>query len=155
MEWGYAEAARGPLNWGSLTDADGSLAYPACRSCRACLQSPIDVTRSPRREDVTSGALRDVVRPPGKPVELAVAQKHGTPNFTAVDGSSLDAAGGIVADGVAYRFASLHFHTPAENTVDGVAYPMEMHMVGTGARTARTVSSTRWLTRSDERDPLG
>jgi carbonic anhydrase len=32
-----------------------------------------------------------------------------------------------------YRLAQFHFHTPSEHTVDGVRYPMEMHLVHTDA----------------------
>lgn len=32
-------------------------------------------------------------------------------------------------DGLAYELKQLHFHTPAEHLVDGITYPMEMHMV--------------------------
>lgn len=126
VEWGYAESSNGPLAWGSLKDSDGRLAYPAC-GCQSCAQSPIDLSStaaSPRR-----GSLGDNLVRPKKPLVLSVEQKHGTPNFTAVDTSDVDACGAVVADGVTYRFVSLHFHTPAENTVDGVAHPMEMHLV--------------------------
>jgi hypothetical protein len=75
------------------------------------------------------GTLADNLVKSKRPVVLSVAQKHGVPNFTCADTSDVDACGAVVADGVTYRFASLHFHTPAENTVDGVAYPMEMHLV--------------------------
>ncbi|MBT8466080.1 MAG: carbonic anhydrase family protein [Deltaproteobacteria bacterium] len=32
-------------------------------------------------------------------------------------------------DGKVYEFRQLHFHTPAEHLIDGVTYPMEMHLV--------------------------
>lgn len=32
-------------------------------------------------------------------------------------------------DGNDYEFLQLHFHTPSEHLVDGVTYPMEMHLV--------------------------
>lgn len=32
-------------------------------------------------------------------------------------------------DGHVYEFMQLHFHTPAEHLIDGVTYPMEMHLV--------------------------
>ena len=35
----------------------------------------------------------------------------------------------ITADGNTYEFKQLHFHTPSEHLVDGVTYPMEMHVV--------------------------
>lgn len=128
-EWGYAESSNGPLAWGSLKDSDGRLAYPAC-GCQSCAQSPIQLSStaaSPAEARV--GSLGDTLVRPEKPLVLSVAQKHGTPNFTAVGTSDVGACGALVADGVTYRFVSLHFHTPAENIVDGVAHPMEMHLV--------------------------
>ncbi len=32
-------------------------------------------------------------------------------------------------DGNSYEFMQLHFHTPSEHLVDGITYPMEMHLV--------------------------
>lgn len=118
-EWGYADSSNGPLAWGSLKNPDGSLAYPAC-GCAACAQSPVDLTSQPGTPS-REGSLGDAVIPPKKPVTLSVAQKHGTPNFTAVDAPDVESRGAVVADGKTYAFASLHFHTPAENTVDGRA----------------------------------
>jgi carbonic anhydrase len=34
-------------------------------------------------------------------------------------------------DGKVYTFKQLHFHTPSEHRVDGITYPMEMHLVHT------------------------
>lgn len=34
-------------------------------------------------------------------------------------------------DGRVYELRQLHFHTPAEHLIDGITYPMEMHMVHT------------------------
>mgnify|MGYP001981778590 CR=1 FL=1 len=34
-------------------------------------------------------------------------------------------------DGVQYSFKQLHFHTPAEHMIDGITYPMEIHLVHT------------------------
>lgn len=41
------------------------------------------------------------------------------------DGSSIE------FDGKTYDFKQFHFHTPAEHLIDGVTYPLEMHMVHT------------------------
>lgn len=34
-------------------------------------------------------------------------------------------------DGKEYEFKQLHFHTPSEHRIDGITYPMEMHLVHT------------------------
>lgn len=35
----------------------------------------------------------------------------------------------IAADGITYEFKQLHFHTPSEHRIDGMTFPMEMHVV--------------------------
>ncbi len=35
----------------------------------------------------------------------------------------------VVFEGVHYAFRQFHFHTPAEHHIDGIVYPMEMHIV--------------------------
>jgi carbonic anhydrase len=125
-EWGYADSSNGPLRWGDILDADGKASYPAC-GCAACQQSPIDLVRTAARGNVRVGSLADRLVAPDKPVTLAVSQKHGTPNYVATDRTN--GAAVVAPDGARYDFDSLHFHTPAENTVDGVANAMEMHMV--------------------------
>jgi carbonic anhydrase len=35
----------------------------------------------------------------------------------------------VIYNGVTYYFKQLHFHTPAEHHIDGIIYPMEMHIV--------------------------
>jgi carbonic anhydrase len=37
----------------------------------------------------------------------------------------------ITKDGNTYDFKQIHFHTPSEHHIDGVAFPMEMHIVNT------------------------
>ena len=135
-EWGYADFETGPLRWGEVRDASGARAFPDC-GCAACAQSPIDISSSrANRGAFAEGSLADVAVPAKGAVTVAVAQKHGTPNYALVetatrraDASGLDASGGVALDGVPYAFSSLHFHTPAENTLDGAANAMEMHLV--------------------------
>ncbi len=37
----------------------------------------------------------------------------------------------ITVDDETFDFKQLHFHTPSEHLIDGITYPMEMHMVNT------------------------
>jgi carbonic anhydrase len=37
----------------------------------------------------------------------------------------------ITVDDESFDFKQLHFHTPSEHLIDGITYPMEMHMVNT------------------------
>lgn len=37
----------------------------------------------------------------------------------------------ITVDGKTFEYRQMHFHTPSEHTIDGITYPMEMHVVTT------------------------
>ncbi len=37
----------------------------------------------------------------------------------------------VNVDGKTFEFKQIHFHTPAEHLIDGITYPMEMHVVNT------------------------
>ena len=138
-DWGYADSATGPLRWGDVRDADGALAFPQC-GCAACAQSPIDIVSAsakPSSGTVLPGSLADVLAPDPKSKSLTfdVFQKHGAPNYVlrsgpgSGPGSDTSTRSSLVLDGVPHRLASLHFHTPAENKIDGVTHAMEMHLV--------------------------
>ena len=43
----------------------------------------------------------------------------------------LDPGNTISIDGRTFEFKQMHFHTPSEHLIDGVTYPMEMHVVTT------------------------
>jgi carbonic anhydrase len=54
----------------------------------------------------------------------------GTPYFDCQPTVANAAACGSLVDGnVTYVLAGIHFHAPSENTRDGHAFPVEMHMV--------------------------
>lgn len=40
-----------------------------------------------------------------------------------------DSTSRLVFDNDVYNFKQLHFHTPSEHQIDGITYPMELHMV--------------------------
>jgi len=42
----------------------------------------------------------------------------------------------VNVDGKTFDFKQIHFHTPAEHLIDGITYPMEMHVVNTLASQA-------------------
>ena len=134
-KWGYADRDVGPLNWGSLRDADGALAYPAC-GCSACAQSPIDLSSVVPASNRRVGSLRDVCVPaPTRALALAVARKNGAPNFVAAldqsgatEGEEKASFGALVLDGRA-RARLAAFPHPRGEHHDGVARAMEMHLV--------------------------
>ena len=109
------------------TDADAPRrAGPAPTTATAPSLDPAVLT--PALPSVQYGTLADVLRPPPSlPVAMTVEHEHGSPFFYCGDDDDCGAILGV--DDKTYALKSVHFHTPAENTVDGIAYPMEMHMV--------------------------
>ena len=63
-------------------------------------------------------------------------------------------AGGIELDGVKYALKQFHFHHPSEHTIDGKAFPLELHLVhaaGDGAPRRRRRHVPRRLRQSGAR----
>ena len=89
----------------AVLDASGARAFPDC-GCAACAQSPIDISLSRANKGAfAEGSLADVAVPAKGAVTVAVAQKHGTPNYALVQGvnktrdvavGGLDASGGVI-----------------------------------------------------------
>jgi carbonic anhydrase len=48
----------------------------------------------------------------------------------------------ISKDGISYEFKQIHFHTPSEHHIDGIEYPMEMHVVNTLVDSANNKAET-------------
>lgn len=108
--WSYS-GSNGPAHWGDLDPS-----YAAAKTGRA--QSPIDI----RIADVTAGdtAVLDF----HYATEVATAINNGhTIEHKAGEGSY------VVFDGTRYTLQQFHMHTPSEHTVDGVRFPMELHLV--------------------------
>lgn len=58
------------------------------------------------------------------------------PGFKVVPKTPEPSNRGLLVDGVLYQLVQFHFHSPSEHVVNGVIYPLEMHMVrwqGSGA----------------------
>ena len=116
--WSY-EGAEGPRAWGRLDST-----WKTCTSGRE--QSPIDLgsTVAPRkaRIDAHFNASPFVLFHNGHTVQAAIAK----PSDLTVDGS---------------RYSSLqfHFHHPSEHTVNGTAFPAELHLVHKNDRGERAV----------------
>jgi carbonic anhydrase len=107
--WSYG-GEEGPAHWGELALEN--------RPCSAGLQqSPIDL----------SSALPASVaapKPQWIPARGGLAINNG--HTIQVD---LGAAGGIELDGATYALKQFHFHHPSEHTIDGKAFPLELHLV--------------------------
>jgi len=106
--WGYAED-NGPAKWGDLAPQN-----VLCKTGKK--QSPIDIpsTANLNPDDL----VFDYV-----PSALQIVN---TGNSIQVN---YDAGSALVVDGQRYPLIQFHFHNPSENTVDGLATPMEMHLV--------------------------
>lgn len=108
--WSY-QGESGPEHWGTLNDA-----YQLCQT--GMNQSPINIT-SPLNAHLSP---------------LSVRYSDG-PLTLLNNGHTIQAelpatsANTITLDGMTYRLSQFHFHAPAENTVDGKRYPLEMHLV--------------------------
>jgi len=78
------------------------------------------------------------------PVDFLGVQASETPGLTLPSGSftpddivnnghtirvGVPAGVAMTLDGQAYELKQIHFHAPAEHTLNGVLYPMEMHLV--------------------------
>ncbi|MBP1849988.1 carbonic anhydrase [Rhizobium halophytocola] len=110
--WSY-DGKTGPEHWSTLSDA-----FKACGSGTS--QSPIDIH-------------------PGKAAPLSKLDLHYTfgPKDIVNNGHTVqaDVADGntLTLDGKTYTLAQFHFHTPSENHIKGVAFPMEVHFVNKAA----------------------
>lgn len=65
--------------------------------------------------------------------EIALNFHHAEPNYLQNKGHTIELdfpeGSSIRFDGNDYQLEQLHFHTPSEHQIDGVVYPMEMHVV--------------------------
>lgn len=106
--WGY-EGEGSPGNWGGLRPE-----FSLCGLGQ--FQSPVDI-RPTFSADLPDLAFDYRSSP------LEILNNGHTVQVNFPEGSVLNAGG------VLHRLLQLHFHTPSENTIDGKAYSMEMHLV--------------------------
>ena len=106
--WGY-EPHNGPALWGTLDRA-------FCACALGTEQSPIDLTGGRRVELAPVGfdyrRSRIEVENTGHTIQMNPEPGHG-----------------IVLDDVRHELSQFHFHRASEHLVDGVPYPMELHLV--------------------------
>ncbi|CAA6668494.1 unnamed protein product [Spirodela intermedia] len=102
-----------PEKWGELSP-DYSLCSNGTR------QSPINIVRAATVVDLSL-----------KPLE----RDYNPANATLVDNgfnimlSYGEDVGAMVIDGKNYTLKQMHWHSPSEHTLEGIRYPMEMHLV--------------------------
>ncbi|XP_078440871.1 alpha carbonic anhydrase 1, chloroplastic-like [Wolffia australiana] len=98
--------------------ADLSPQYALC--ARGTRQSPIDIARHAAVADPDLKPLGSLYNPGSATLidnGFNVMLKYG------------EEVGVIVIDGKNYKLQQLHWHSPSEHTIDGVRYPVELHLV--------------------------
>ncbi|MBN1963654.1 MAG: carbonic anhydrase family protein [Anaerolineae bacterium] len=106
--WSYA-GDTGPDHWGEL-EAD----YALCATGEA--QSPVLLIAG-TEEDIPDIVFNYAASP------LTLADNGHSVEVSVEPGSSIE------IDGVTYTLLQYHFHAPSEHAINGVFYPMEMHLV--------------------------
>lgn len=115
--WGYASTAEtaGPSEWASL---------PGDAACAGTRQSPVDLgSRAPFPVDARD--LPNLVFHYGT-TGLHLLNDGHTVTLNVDPGSSLEIGGAT------WPLVGVHFHAPSEHSLDGLHYPMEMHLVHAG-----------------------
>ena len=111
-KWAY-DGNSGPYKW--------KHGYPECDGKK---QSPINIVRD--SASVQNGP-KDSIGTFGKYPDMAtftIKQSHGAPVY-----SCKGDCGSFKYKGKKYSVLQFHCHAKSENTIDGVAYPMECHFV--------------------------
>lgn len=86
--------------------------------CGSKAQSPVNIVS----EEVIEADLADL-NYDYKPFNIVVVDNGHTVQVSGAKDNI------ITVEGKKFEFKQLHFHNPSEHTIDGNAYPMEMHLV--------------------------
>ena len=107
--WGYEDDDLGPAHWAELS--------PWWAMCgEGMAQSPIDIPAiTPADAPAMSFSY--------EPTPLEILNNGHTIQVNYRPGSTLD------IDGAGWELVQFHFHARSEHTVDGMSYPLEMHLV--------------------------
>ncbi len=111
LQWGY-DGITSPEHWAELS--------PEFIKCaEGHFQSPIDL-----ESYVATKQQRAVLKFNYHPASVDMVNNGHTvqANIEADDEE-------LIANGHSYKLKQAHFHAPAEHQIDGIIYPMEMHMV--------------------------
>ncbi len=104
--WGY-KGKTGPANWGKIN-------FPICSEGKT--QSPVNITRT--TPDNPSPITFNYTSTP-----IDVINNGHTVQFNNRSNSSM------TVDDRQYDLLQFHFHSPSEDTVDGKAFAMQLHLV--------------------------
>ncbi|KAF3772918.1 Alpha carbonic anhydrase 1 [Nymphaea thermarum] len=111
--FGYT-GSNGPDKWGSLRPE-----FAKCSTGK--LQSPININRS---EAVGNSELASLVRDYSQTANASLVDR----GFNVAVKWEED-AGVLSIDDKNYTLKSMHWHTPSEHTLDGMRFPVELHLV--------------------------
>ncbi|AZN36146.1 carbonic anhydrase [Iodobacter ciconiae] len=107
--WGYEEGNTGPSSWGNMSPS-----FSLCTEGKE--QSPINITTSYAQEmekiKFSYGMSRITVLNNGHTIQL-----------------NIDPGSFIEIMGSKYQLLQFHFHTPSEEAIGGIRYPMVAHLV--------------------------
>ena len=110
--WSY-EGETSPEHWADLGEND----------CDGNQQSPINViTTDVVKDSIALLNLKDFHYSPETKINSVVNNGHSI-QYNFDEGDYLE------YNGEEYKLAQFHFHAPAEHLIDGVRYPLEIHMV--------------------------
>ena len=111
--WGYTGEGA-PEQWSDLSSTN-----TVCRT--GVQQSPINLANA-------TGANLKNIEINYKSIPLSILNTGRTIQVNAASGNSIN------LDGEKFELLQSHFHHPSEHTVDGKAYPMELHFVHANAK---------------------
>lgn len=111
--WGYVGEGA-PEQWGNLSST-----YSACRA--GLRQSPIDLNTMVKAE-LAAIEMRY------QPIPLTILNNGHTIQVNVAPGNQ------IQLDGEDFDLLQFHFHHPSEHSVEGKAFPMEVHFVHANAK---------------------
>jgi carbonic anhydrase len=117
--WAYVSGPEtaGPAEWGSLPGNS------ACSTGKR--QSPVPLVAKGPSPNAEAKDLPNLVFRYGK-TGLHLVNKGHTIQANVDPGSTLEAAGAT------WTLVQFHFHAPSEHALDGLQYPMEMHLAHAG-----------------------
>lgn len=110
--WGYA-GEMGPAHWAELESGS---------ACSGSRQSPVNIIRTDTTPRTSDDRLLELNYPSVTRILSAANNGHSV---------QLDFEPGdeIRLQGEQYFLQQIHFHSPSEHTLNGVRYPLEMHLV--------------------------
>jgi carbonic anhydrase len=109
VDWSY-EGETGPAHWGALSED-----FVACQNGQ--LQAPIDI------QSTMVGKAANKLKTFYRPSAGDIVNNGHTIQVNLKDGGYAQLAGSR------YNILQFHLHTPSEETVNGVRYPMNAHLV--------------------------